>query len=125
MGNADAAVIRDENAVYALDAGEGDELALYLRQRRLSLDGLVLTHLQSDHAGGVEYLLIYDIPVKVCYLPWGAERVAANANCAALVERLRERGTGDTLSRRGDSLSASLRGDAGAVAGGERRAPQR
>ena len=104
VGNADAAVIRDENAVYALDAGKGDELALYLRQRRLSLDGLVLTHLQSDHAGGVEYLLTYDIPVKVCYLPWGAERVAANANCAALVERLRERGTEIRYLSRGDAL---------------------
>ncbi len=105
VGNADAAVLRDGSVTWAVDTGSDDELALYLRQRRLSLDGLVVTHLQTDHAGGLRALLDYDIPVRTCYLPWGAERVAFNEGSAALVTELQSRGTELVYLHRGDEIT--------------------
>lgn len=104
VGTADAAVIRDGGEVWALDAGEGDDLAVYLRQRRLSLTGLILTHLHSDHAGGVRYLLESGIPVERCYLPWGAELDAAAPSVAEAVQALAQRGTELRYLRAGDVL---------------------
>ena len=96
VGSADAAVLRNGGEVWAVDAGEGDDLAVYLRQQRVSLTGLVLTHLHSDHAGGVRYLLESGIPVERCYLPWGAELSAAVPSVAEVLATV----TVSTLSLR-------------------------
>lgn len=73
VGEADAAILQDGGYAMAIDAGEdGEALASYLHQRRISLDALVLTHLHTDHAGGITALMESDIPIKTCYLPWGA-----------------------------------------------------
>lgn len=104
VGTADAAVLETGGEVWAIDAGEGDDLAVYLRQRRLSLTGLILTHLHSDHAGGVRYLLESGIPVERCYLPWGAELSAAVPSVAEAVETLAARGTQLCYLQAGDVL---------------------
>lgn len=104
VGAADAAVLRDGGQVWAIDAGEGDDLAVYLRQRRLALTGLVLTHLHSDHAGGVRYLLESDIPVEWCYLPWGADIAAAAPSVTQAMEALVARGTQLRYLKAGDVL---------------------
>lgn len=77
---------------------------MYLRQRRLSLTGLILTHLHSDHAGGLRYLLESGIPVERCYLPWGAELSAAVPSVAEAVETLAARGTQLCYLQAGDVL---------------------
>lgn len=100
MGTADAAVLETGGEVWAIDAGEGDDLAVYLRQRRLSLTGLILTHLHSDHAGGLRYLLESGIPVERCYLPWGAELSAAVPSVAEAVETLAAGERSCAISRR-------------------------
>ena len=104
VGTADAAVLETGGEVWAIDAGEGDDLAVYLRQRRLSLTGLILTHLHSDHAGGVRYLLESGIPVERCYLPWGAELSAAVPSVAEAVEALMGRGAELHYLQAGDVL---------------------
>ena len=73
MGDADAAVLRQEKHVLVVDAGEyGGDLASYLRAEHLPVDLLVLTHLHSDHAGGVRELLDEGIPIRQCVMPSGA-----------------------------------------------------
>lgn len=106
VGNADAAVLWDRDAVFAIDTGEdGLTLATYLRQRRLSLDGLILTHLHADHAGGVRALLDEHIPVDVCYLACGAEEAAVQPEMTALVAELEKAGTKIIHLSRCDELS--------------------
>ena len=40
----------------------------------MGIDQLILTHLHSDHAGGVKYLLDDRIPVTTCYISVDAEQ---------------------------------------------------
>lgn len=69
-GNADAAILQDEDVTLVMDTGyTGQELVDYLRAKRLSIDHLVLTHLHMDHAGGVAGLLAADIPIRRIWLP--------------------------------------------------------
>lgn len=104
-GNADAALLWDEDCVVVIDAGEdGRALSGYLHQRRLAVDALILTHLHMDHAGGLRALLEDDIPVRTLYLPWGAESVAAAPEAVLLVDELTARGTQVAYLVRGDSL---------------------
>lgn len=103
VGSADAAVLRDGASVTVIDTGEdGETLTTYLRQRRLSVDTLILTHLHGDHAGGVRALLDENIPVKTCCIPWGAEDTAADSAMTGLLEELAERGTEVRTLARGD-----------------------
>ena len=56
-------------------------LSQYLKQRRLSVGTLILTHLHSDHAGGAQALLDERIPVARCFYPdGGREMVRAILN---------------------------------------------
>ena len=106
VGNEDAAVLRDEGFVLVVDTGEdGLELAAYLKQRRLSVDALVLTHLHTDHCGGVRALLDEGIPIRRAYMPWGAESAALHEDVPPLIEELRRSGTELLTLARGDSLS--------------------
>ena len=94
VGNADAAVLLDDGQVTVIDTGEGDGvLSTYLRQRRLSIDTLVVTHLHRDHALGLRDLLDEDIPVKELLLPWGAEHASVTSDMLMLVEEMAARGT--------------------------------
>ena len=105
VGNADAAVLRDGAYTCVIDTGEDETLARYLHQRRCGIDLLILTHLHSDHAGGLDGLLRMNIPVAVCCLPWDAEKVAVDPAMSALVCRLAERGTEIRYLAQGDRLT--------------------
>ena len=106
VGEADAAVLQDGPVTMAIDTGEdGQALAEYLHQRRLSLDALVLTHLHADHAGGVQALLDSRIPVAVCYLPYGAEQTLIDAGMQEALDALVASGTEIVHWGRGDELS--------------------
>ncbi len=102
VGNADAAVLQDEGTVWVIDTGEDSTLATYLHQRRLSVDTLVLSHLHSDHAGGLEDLVRSRIPVRRIILPEGAERQAVDPGITDTLAVLRESGTEIVYAGRGD-----------------------
>ena len=105
VGDGDAALLRDGEFSLAVDTGEDVKaLAEYLHQRRISLDALVLTHLHSDHAGGVHALLEERIPVETCYLPWGAQQAMVDEEMLWLLDALEARGTRMVYLGRGDVI---------------------
>ena len=105
VGSADSAVLWDDDTVTVIDTGEEDsDLTAFLHARRLGVDRLILTHLHSDHAGGVRSLLDEGIPVRELILPAGAEDQAVDEECLALVEELRAAGTTVRHVTRGDVL---------------------
>lgn len=105
VGNADAAVLWDGDDVTVIDTGDdGQALSTFLRQRRLTVDRLILTHLHSDHAGGVAALMADGIPVREVILPWGAEDAAIDPAMAALVDELAAAGTAVRHAGRGETV---------------------
>lgn len=115
VGNADAAILRDGDTVWVIDAGESATAATYLRQRRLSVDTLVISHLHRDHVMGVESLIQNRIPVRRVILPEGAEQQAdLNPDCLALLTALEARGAEIVHAARGD-VFALPSGDATAI----------
>lgn len=105
MGDADAAVLRQEKHVLVVDAGEyGGDLASYLRAEHLPVDLLVLTHLHSDHAGGVRELLDEGIPIRQCVMPSGALEADFDEEVLPLLARMEENGTVIETVCRGDIL---------------------
>ena len=93
-GNADAAVLRDEDAVYVLDTGTDDGVVSgFLRRGRLTPDAVILTHLHTDHAGGLQSFLDDEIPVPVLYLPAGAADQLVDEDILLLLETFRASGT--------------------------------
>lgn len=105
VGNADAALLYDQEKVVLIDTGEsGYDASRYLHHRRLSVDALILTHLHTDHAGGVEALLADRIPVTTCYVPWGGDTLAVSEDMTALMQRLEATGTQIVTLSRGDVI---------------------
>ena len=101
---ADAAVINDHGQITVIDTGEDSTLSAYLHQRRLSVDTLVLTHLHTDHAGGVAYLLDEHIPVRTCYIACDALEAAIDEGMETLLARLEASGTELVKVARGDVI---------------------
>lgn len=105
MGDADAAVLRQEKHVLGVDAGEyGGDLASYLRAEHLPVDLLVLTHLHSDHAGGVRELLDEGIPIRRCVMPSGALEADFDEEVLPMLARMEANGTVIETVCRGDIL---------------------
>lgn len=105
VGEADAAILQDGGYTMAIDTGEdGEALASYLHQRRISLDALVLTHLHTDHAGGVATLLESGIPIKTCYLPHGATAARADEAVLGMLNQLAASGTEVVELSRGSEI---------------------
>ena len=105
VGNADAAVLRDQDRTYVIDTGENDaSLSSYLRTHRLIPDAVILTHLHADHAGGLRSMIDDGIPIPVLYLPEGAESQQIHPDFSSLISELRDSGTEIYTLGRGDVL---------------------
>lgn len=106
VGNADAAVLQDGDMTVVIDTGEnGQAIANYLHQQRQSIEALIITHLHSDHGGGIRALIDTGIPVEVCYLPVDAEKPIIDAEVQPLIEALRQTGTEFRTHHRGDMIA--------------------
>ena len=106
VGNADAAVLWDQDQVVVLDAGQEDGVVSgYLRRHRLTPSAVVLTHLHSDHAGGLRSMVNDEIPISVIYLPYGAEDQIIHEDVRALLSELHASGTEFRYLAAGDILS--------------------
>lgn len=113
VGNADAGVLWDRDAVYVIDTGYDDgTVSDFLHRRRLTPDAVILTHLHADHAGGMAAFLEDGIPVPLCYIPDGGEQAEIHPDVLSLMDQLRASGTeirslasGDTLDLPSGSVS--------------------
>lgn len=105
VGSADAAVLRDQDYVLVVDTGEeSTPVSGYLRYHRLVPDAVVLTHLHTDHAGGLRSLINDEIPVPLLFLPAGAETQQIHPDMLAMLDELRTSGTEIRVLSRGDVL---------------------
>ena len=105
VGNADAAVIWDEDTVICVDTGYDDGvLSSFLHRHRLTPDAVILTHLHSDHAGGILRILEDGIPIPVCYLPEGAEDQLIHESMSEMLDLLAASGAEIRHLARGDVL---------------------
>ena len=108
VGNADAAVLRDEEQVWVLDTGTDDGVVSgFLRRNRLTPDAVILTHLHTDHAAGLQSILEDEIPVRTLYLPAGAEDQQVDDGILALLDVFRASGTEIRELSRGDVLPST------------------
>ena len=104
-GNADAAILRDEDRLIVLDTGEpGSPLSGYLRAHRLTPDAVILSHLHIDHAGGLDDMIRDRIPIPVLYLPEGAQEQQVHPDISSLLDQLRAGGTEIRTLTKGDVL---------------------
>ena len=104
-GNADAAVLWDQDKVYVIDTGEEDStLSSFLRKHRLTPDAVILTHLHVDHAGGLRSMIDDEIPVKQVLLPAGAESQKVHPDFIDLLDDLKKSGTSVHYLSRGDVI---------------------
>ena len=105
VGNADAALLLDEDQTVVLDTGSEDGiLSGYLRRHRLIPDTVILTHLHADHAGGLFSLVADGIPIRKICLPWGAMEASVSQDILNLLDTLRSQGTEVVSLSRGDRI---------------------
>ena len=92
LGKADAILIQVEDKAFLIDTGEdedGSKVNAVLADRGISrLDGLLLTHLDKDHIGGVDKVL-RSVEVDRLYQPVGTED---SGDYGEYVEACREKG---------------------------------
>ena len=104
-GNADAAILWDQDKVYVYDTGNEDSpLSSFLRKRRLIPDAVILTHLHADHAGGLRSLIDDGIPVSQIFLPCGADIQQIHPDVISLLSDLKAAGTQIRYLSRGDVI---------------------
>ncbi|MBQ7785836.1 MAG: DNA internalization-related competence protein ComEC/Rec2 [Clostridia bacterium] len=74
VGQGDAAVIRKGRSAVLFDVGPSDsyDMLRYLRHEGLALEGVILSHLDEDHAGALGTLINSEIDIPVIVMAYGA-----------------------------------------------------
>lgn len=115
VGKADCMLLRSGETAYLIDTGRGrtfDTVEGVLSGLSVShLDGVIITHMDSDHVGGLKKLLKSDIQVDQIYVPafWLPEK-DSEQHPAVKAADARDRSivylqSGDTLPLDGGQLS--------------------
>lgn len=105
VANADGAILQDKDMTVVIDMGEdGQAVANYLHQRRQSVELLIISHLHTDHGGGIRALIDEGIPVEICCLPWDAEVPIIDEEMRPLIAELAAAGTKFRYLHRGDVI---------------------
>lgn len=103
-GSADAALIEDGNATIGIDTGEnGSDLAAYLQSSGRRLDTLYITHLHSDHIGGLRQLLDRGVVIRRIVLPYGALETQAQDDSRAVLQAAQDAGIALSFAGAGDT----------------------
>ena len=114
VGKGDALILRVDNWVGLIDAGKpyarGKVLSAMESMGATALDAVFLTHTDSDHAGGMEWLSDSDIPVGAWYAP--AYYTGVKGEKHPMVRAAGNRGAEVQWLRRGDVIPL---GDTGAA----------
>ena len=106
VGWADSALIIDGGTTIGIDTGDtGSEMSNRLLAEGRDLDALILTHLHSDHAGGVEKLLDNGIRIEQVYIPVDYELHGYSGDTLAILQRLEADNVPVTTLKAGDTLS--------------------
>ncbi|MBR5230996.1 MAG: ComEC/Rec2 family competence protein [Clostridia bacterium] len=108
MGDADAAVLLDGDETVIIDTGEyGSDLSNYLLAEGRRADQIILTHLHTDHALGLEYLLKDHVPIGCIYLSTEALKTQTSEHILALLDMARERGIAVHEISEGDEITTA------------------
>ena len=108
LGDADAAVIEDGRTTVVIDTGEhGGDLSSYLLASGRNVDHLILTHLHTDHALGLEYLLSEDVPIGRMYLSTEAMKTEVSPSVMHLLQLAAEKGVPVTYLCAGDVIETA------------------
>lgn len=92
-GSADAAVIEDGRSTVLIDVSEnGRDTADYLLSEGRQADTVILTHLHTDHALGLQELLDQGVSVKEICLSTEALVTPVAESCLRVLERARAAG---------------------------------
>lgn len=87
VGTADSALLRSENAALLVDTGwTGSAAVSYMQGEGRSLNAVLLTHADGDHAGGLEHLL-QTVPVGAVMVPRGMSWEGLEPALAAAQEK--------------------------------------
>lgn len=77
VGKADALLLRSGESCYLIDTGTSAQWGMISATLRLldvtHLDGVIVTHMDKDHYGGVKALAMSQIAVDGWYAPWAWE----------------------------------------------------
>ena len=105
VGQGDCAALLDGRETVIIDCGEdGGDLKSFLLSEGRRADTVVLTHLHSDHCGGLIALMENGIGIGRVLLPEGAEAVEADSAGYRVTEMLRERAIPIEWVRAGDTF---------------------
>lgn len=105
-GQADCALIADDGETVVIDTGtNGRDLSGYLLSTGRNADTLILTHLHSDHAGGVARLLEDGIRIGQVLIPENAMRQQIDEEGAEAIALLQEAGVCIREASAGDAVT--------------------
>ena len=103
-GSADAALIEDGPLTIGIDTGDnGSDMSNYLLRRGRGLDMLYITHLHSDHVGGLRQLLEAGVRIEQIALPYGAMETAVADDSRDILALAADRGIPISFMGAGDS----------------------
>ena len=108
VGQGDGAIIRSGRKAVLIDVGPEDEYAMlhYLRHEGLSVELVILSHADEDHAGALNILLDSEIQVSRVAMPEGAcDDIGSQAVTDAFVKAAEE-GIAIEYYEEGDEIHA-------------------